>query len=101
MHKTIDSFSVYGPLIIVLAGSATLTGACRESSPPQGDAVAPIAVSTATVTSTALASSLEAGGVVVSRTTAVIEVTFGLEPLPGTGVTSQRRHSLSHLGLGG
>jgi multidrug efflux pump subunit AcrA (membrane-fusion protein) len=71
VHKTIRSFSVYGPLIIVLAGSATLTGACRESA-PQGAAVAPIAVSTAPVSSTALASSMEAGGVVTSRTTAVI-----------------------------
>jgi RND family efflux transporter MFP subunit len=72
VHKTILSFRVYGPLIIVLAGSATLMGACRESSAPQGVAVAPIAVSTAPVTSTALASSQEAGGVVTSRTTAVI-----------------------------
>ena len=64
MHKTI--------LVIVLAATATLTGACRESSAPQEAAVAPIDVSTTPVTSTALASSLEAGGVVTSRTTAVI-----------------------------
>ncbi len=63
MHKTI--------LLIVLAGSATL-GACRESSAPQENAAVPIAVSTAPVTATALASSLDAGGVVASRTTAVI-----------------------------
>lgn len=64
MHKII--------LLIVLTGSATLAGACRESSAPQEHTVAAIAVSTAPVTSTALASSLEAGGVVTSRTTAVI-----------------------------
>lgn len=63
MHKLI---------LVVLAGSATLTGACRESPVPQGAAAAPIAVSLAPVTSTALASSFEAGGVVTSRTTAVI-----------------------------
>jgi multidrug efflux pump subunit AcrA (membrane-fusion protein) len=72
VHNTIHSFSVYGPLIIVLASSATLTGACRESSAPQAATVAPIAVSTAPVSSSVLASSLEAGGVVTSRTTAVI-----------------------------
>jgi RND family efflux transporter MFP subunit len=64
VHKTI--------LVIVLAGSATVTGACRESSAPREATVAPIAVATAPVTSTALASSLEAGGVVTSRTTAII-----------------------------
>ncbi len=64
MHKIIR--------VIVLVGSATLTGACGESSTPQENTVAPIAVSTAPVTSTALASSIEAGGVVTSRTTAVI-----------------------------
>jgi len=64
VHKTI--------LVIVLAGSAMLTGACRESSAPNEHTVAPIAVSTTPVTSTTVASSLEAGGVVTSRTTAVI-----------------------------
>jgi multidrug efflux pump subunit AcrA (membrane-fusion protein) len=64
VHKTI--------LVIVLAGSATVTGACQEPSAPQRATAAPIAVSTARVTSTALASSFEAGGVVTSRTTAVI-----------------------------
>ena len=73
MHKTIDSFSVYGPLIIVLAGSATLTGACRESSVRRRGTPSPRSpFPRRTVTSAALASSLEAGGVVASRTTAVI-----------------------------
>ena len=64
MHKTIR--------VIGLAGLAALTGACGESSAPHEATAAPIAVSTATVASTSLASSLEAGGVVASRTTAVI-----------------------------
>ena len=63
MHKTI--------LVIVLA-SATLTGACGESSAPQRAAVAPIAVATATVMPATLSSPVEAGGVVTARTTAVI-----------------------------
>ena len=68
MHKTIS----YGPLIIVLTGSATLMVACRESSVPHEVAVAPIPVTTTPVSTTTLTSSHEAGGVVTSRTTAVI-----------------------------
>lgn len=59
-------------LLITLAGSTTLLGACREARAPQEAPAAPIAVTSAPVTSTALASGVDAGGVVTSRTTAVI-----------------------------
>jgi RND family efflux transporter MFP subunit len=59
-------------LVLTLAVSTMLIGACREAPPPRESAAAPIAVSTAAVTSDTLTSSVEAGGVVTARTTAVI-----------------------------
>jgi RND family efflux transporter MFP subunit len=59
-------------LFVMLAGSATGLVACREAAAPRAAPAAPITVSTAAVTFTALATSSEAGGVVTSRATAVI-----------------------------
>lgn len=59
-------------VVISIAGVTALLSACREAPAPQEAAAAPITVSTAPVTSTALRSDVEAGGVVTSRATAVI-----------------------------
>ena len=59
-------------VVIMLAGSTSLVSACRREPPPQGAAAAPITVSIVPVTSTALASDVESGGVVTSRATAVV-----------------------------
>jgi multidrug efflux pump subunit AcrA (membrane-fusion protein) len=59
-------------VVIMLAGSTLLVSACRHEPAAQGAAAAPITVSTAPVTSTVLASDVEAGGVVTARATALI-----------------------------
>lgn len=59
-------------VVIMLAGSTSLVSACRQERAPEGAAAASITVSIAPVTSTALASDVEAGGVVTSRATAVV-----------------------------
>ena len=58
--------------LIMLIGAPVLVDACRESTPPQAAAAAPIAVSTSAVTSSAFVSVFEAGGIVRARATAVI-----------------------------
>ncbi|HEX5109225.1 MAG TPA: efflux RND transporter periplasmic adaptor subunit [Vicinamibacterales bacterium] len=59
-------------VFVTSVGWATLLAACRELPAPQATPDAPMAVSTAAVTAATLASPVEAGGVVRSRTTAVI-----------------------------
>jgi membrane fusion protein, multidrug efflux system len=59
-------------IVVILLASTALLSACREAPAPQGAPVAPITVTSAPVTSTAIVSAVEAGGVVTSRSTAVI-----------------------------